>query len=39
LVSDLSGRDRMLESGSIVAANPNLQQDLRTFVTQAKVNA
>ena len=35
LVSDLSGRDHMLETGSIIAANPNLQQDLRTLVTRA----
>ena len=39
LVSDLSGRDRMFESGSIVAANPHLQQDLRTLITGAKTEA
>ena len=38
LVSDLSGRDRMFESGSIVAANPHLQQDLRTLITGARTS-
>lgn len=36
LVSDLSGRDSMLDSGSIIAANPNLQPDLRKLVTRAR---
>jgi len=36
LVSDLSGRERMLENGSIIAATPGLHQELRSIVTKAK---
>lgn len=39
MVSDLTGRERMLDSGAIVAANPGLHQELRTIVTQAKPQA
>ena len=39
LISDLSGQERMLDSGTIVAANPNLHQELRTLVTRAKAKS
>ena len=36
LVSDLSGRDKRIETGNIVAANPNLHQPLRDILRTAK---
>ncbi len=35
LVSDLTGRDKMLESGSIIAAAPELHQPLRDMIRKA----
>jgi myo-inositol-1(or 4)-monophosphatase len=35
MISELDGRDNMLKTGSILASNPNLQQELSQIIRKA----